>query len=1226
MKKRRNLKKIALVLMIIMMIFIASKVIYAVTVEKTPIVCQDEKMFNALKDALSSYILLPGDVNKNTLTISIPTESLSQIEEINLEDKQISNITGIENLSYLTKINLGKNRITDISPLTNINSISELKLNDNNNLGNNVVSVLSSKTTITNLNLSSTGLTNIDFISNLTNLQELEIANGSFNSLNALSKLKKLKKLNVSGNQSIRTIQHILPLTELQSLNLSNTGINTLELDEEQKIGIYNLRKLKELYISGIDVESLNPIIQTYYNEHHHKNEYGDWIGEDEALLLGLEVLDISYIKKDEETNVYIPSFYELQRLENLRKLRIQGNCLTSVDNIYGMKALQEVDLQDNKITDLSGLIYKEIEVDEYGVSHEVIKEYLTAKSIDLSNNEIDDIKIFKDLPGKSNITYLNLSKNHINNISYIETVGGTVRLQDQVINFPVYKKETNTDQYILLCSILQNAKNPSSKLYDQNAVYTTNGCELNTDSNYQSPGLFNVIIDKNKTSEDIISISLSGGIADGTVINYLITDDTYAGIDSIIFKDNNLNEAIYQELYNLLKDEEDRYLVRGGNVLNVNHEVISRVTELNLSENGNISDITGLENFDNLTNLNISKNKGIKTIDPLRYISRMEVLNASETSIGDNITAIEKFDNIKTLLLNNIGMTKIDSINKLTNNKKEKEEELTLLELDISANSLKNIDGIEKINSLRKISITGNSLTEIPDLGDLTYLQRITAYSNIITKIPKLPNSGNLKYILLSDNKISDISELSKLSNIIELDLSNNLLDDDDLEKIKNIRISNSLKIAGNRITDISSIKSIISSASTLDISKNMIKDVSSIDDRFSKNGTLIANNQKIAVVLEQNDEETVLLDLPQIFSAAKNSKSYFYTANDFQLNNCTLQDNKLCINLKELGKNVATIKINGGKGNDSVLSVVPPIQTNISYEPSDWTNQDVTATISFINRDKVQITSNNENNKHVFNENGEFVFEYMDEYGVNGSTKAQVTWIDKESPKILGIVNNQVYQTAVTANVTDNHQLSSIKIIKDGNQEVDYISGTEISEVGVYNLIAKDTVNNETRITFTIEDKEEPEIPDTPDVPDTPVIPEKIESDYYIIDNDNKKITDIKPSTKLSIFKSKITTTSEYIIKDKNGNVLSDTNTISTGCIISTSLGDYKLVVKGDVNGDGNSDIRDILSINKHRLGKSNLKDEYLTAGDVNKDKKVDIRDILQINKYRLGKIDSL
>ena len=46
----------------------------------------------------------------------------------------------------------------------------------------------------------------------------------------------------------------------------------------------------------------------------------------------------------------------------------------------------------------------------------------------------------------------------------------------------------------------------------------------------------------------------------------------------------------------------------------------------------------------------------------------------------------------------------------------------------------------------------------------------------------------------------------------------------------------------------------------------------------------------------------------------------------------------------------------------------------------------------------------------------------------------------------------------------------------------------------------------------------------------------------------------------------------------------------------------------------------------VNKHRLGKASLKDEYLIAGDVNKDGKVDIRDILQINKYRLNKINLL
>ena len=57
-----------------------------------------------------------------------------------------------------------------------------------------------------------------------------------------------------------------------------------------------------------------------------------------------------------------------------------------------------------------------------------------------------------------------------------------------------------------------------------------------------------------------------------------------------------------------------------------------------------------------------------------------------------------------------------------------------------------------------------------------------------------------------------------------------------------------------------------------------------------------------------------------------------------------------------------------------------------------------------------------------------------------------------------------------------------------------------------------------------------------------------------------------------------------------------------------------------------NGQANIKDILAINKHRLNKAQLVNEYLQAGDINEDGKVDIRDILQINKYRLGKISEL
>ena len=60
------------------------------------------------------------------------------------------------------------------------------------------------------------------------------------------------------------------------------------------------------------------------------------------------------------------------------------------------------------------------------------------------------------------------------------------------------------------------------------------------------------------------------------------------------------------------------------------------------------------------------------------------------------------------------------------------------------------------------------------------------------------------------------------------------------------------------------------------------------------------------------------------------------------------------------------------------------------------------------------------------------------------------------------------------------------------------------------------------------------------------------------------------------------------------------------------------------GDVNGDGLSNIKDILMMNKYRLNKAESKDNTFTSGDVNKDGKIDIKDILVLNKFRLGKTE--
>lgn len=137
---------------------------------------------------------------------------------------------------------------------------------------------------------------------------------------------------------------------------------------------------------------------------------------------------------------------------------------------------------------------------------------------------------------------------------------------------------------------------------------------------------------------------------------------------------------------------------------------------------------------------------------------------------------------------------------------------------------------------------------------------------------------------------------------------------------------------------------------------------------------------------------------------------------------------------------------------------------------------------------------------------------------------------------------------------------------------------------------------------------------------IPATPVL----DSERYIepITIDGNCIKNIQPNTKYEDFIKEFSNDIIFTIKEGN-NIVTGATKIKTGQTFTSEDKTYTLVVTGDVNGDGQADIKDILQINKHRLNKAELTNEYLKAGDTNRDGKVDLKDILQINKYRLEKI---
>ncbi len=127
------------------------------------------------------------------------------------------------------------------------------------------------------------------------------------------------------------------------------------------------------------------------------------------------------------------------------------------------------------------------------------------------------------------------------------------------------------------------------------------------------------------------------------------------------------------------------------------------------------------------------------------------------------------------------------------------------------------------------------------------------------------------------------------------------------------------------------------------------------------------------------------------------------------------------------EDGEKTATCKITVTEEEEELVST-------ISYDYTELTNQNVTATITF-NRDDVTITNNDGSNEYVFEENGTFTFEYVDSEGNRFQNIARVTWIDKEGPQI-----NINYETINNG--------KAVQVTIKANEELKPIEGWTLSE----------------------------------------------------------------------------------------------------------------------------------------------------------------------------------
>ena len=196
-----------------------------------------------LRQAVRESLELPDDVLLTQL-------EMERLTELDAQDRQITNLTGLGHAINLTWLNLGANEIRGLSPLAGLIHLEALWVYVN------PLSDISPLANLVNLKTLDLGVCQIANIRPLANLKKLEILrlddNGLIEDITPLANLMMLTELGLTGNR----IVDISSLANLRNLEILRLHYNQIE----DITPLANLKNLTELWLTGNRIMDISPL------------------------------------------------------------------------------------------------------------------------------------------------------------------------------------------------------------------------------------------------------------------------------------------------------------------------------------------------------------------------------------------------------------------------------------------------------------------------------------------------------------------------------------------------------------------------------------------------------------------------------------------------------------------------------------------------------------------------------------------------------------------------------------------------------------------------------------------------------------------------------------------------------------------------------------------------------------------------------------------------------
>ena len=638
---------------------------------------------DAWDNKIEALNIPPGQVGRN-------------FQLLNLDNNDLTSITGLENLGALEQLNLRSTRLADLS-------------------------FLPEGFQIQNISIGGEQLVDVSQFGNVTNLRYLYIENAAqLTDLSALSQLQSLERLDLSNLPLLSDLNFLQNQDRLSYFGLSQSR------NIEDFSGLANLIDASHIslnYLGNLDLAPLSDLDNLTRLE-LRGNDLTDI--EELEFLRYLENLDIQDNR--------IQDITVLSRVRTLRGLSINDNAIQSIEPLAGLLNLNGLNAQNNQIKDIAAL------------------SALTELSdIRLENNDITRfVGVFDD--NKSN-AYVNLNSNPILCAELDE-----FNLEPAPINLEfntTCAKDTDgdgvvdgDDQFpsdVAASADFDGDGKPDDWNLGYGAADSTLGLVLDSDD------------DDDGIEDSNDGFPYDGGESadrDGDGVG----DNSDAYPDNPEEQFYSISDALEQVVDDELRrciENRVSGLEHAGQLKEIecnspqSVEGVQAFNQLTRFWIGNASfaNLEPLAALKQLESLRLAwGSRKINDLTPLSGLKRLHTLNLE----GQSITSIEPLSELTNLEYLELRYNQIEDVSPIFKLGK-------IRRLNLDDNQLKQLPDISRLSSLEELSVTRNQISELPNITSNS-LRHLNLGDNAIRTLA-VSGLEQLSYLGLSDNPLESLT-----------------------------------------------------------------------------------------------------------------------------------------------------------------------------------------------------------------------------------------------------------------------------------------------------------------------------------------------------------------------------------------------------------------------------------------------------------------------------------